>query len=388
MSETTGGRRRSSTKSEGRKSEVNIQPIEYLEWIIRSAWEPQHDLGLSEPQLEVTAGELGLGREDIVINGHNALGYDGLKEHLAERYGVSADNLLCSLGASMANFLLCAVLLEPGDEVVVERPAYEPLVKVPKLFGSTVRRVERPFENGYRLDPSDLRRVLSSKTRLILLTNLHNPSGALLTQEALRELGEMAASVGAYLLVDEIYLEFLFHETPPSAFHLGENFLVTSSLTKVYGLGGLRLGWALCPPELVRRAQELYVSMGVHNPMCAEVFGHLLLSREAVWDRWVGVVRRRVEKNRSLVDQFLARRDDLEWVAPAAGVMVFPRIKGGFSGRQLAALLRERYDTFVIPGHYFEDDRHFRLAFGAHPDILQQGLRHLGSALDELRAGS
>ena len=165
--------------------------------------------------------------------------------------------------------------------------------------------------------------------------------------------------------------------------------MVTNSLTKVYGLGGLRLGWALCPPELVHRAERLYISLGVHNPVCAEVFGHLLLSRSPVWDRWVEEIRRRIDETTPMVNRFLGGRDDLEWVEPAGGVMVFPRIKGGFTGRQLANLLRERYDTFIVPGHYFEDDRHFRLAFGAPLQVLRQGLSHLASALDELaRAGS
>jgi aspartate/methionine/tyrosine aminotransferase len=364
---------------------VKVQPVEYLEWMIRGfPQEPRYDLGLSEPQLETTAGELGLGAEDILITGHNALGYEALREHLARRYGVSPDQVLCSLGASMANFLLCGVLLEPGDEVIVERPAYEALLRVPQFFGAAIRRVERPYEKEYQLDLAGLTETINPRTRLIILTNLHNPSGTLLTEEILREVGRRAAKVGAFVLVDEIYLEFLFERTPASAFHLGENFLITNSLTKVYGLGGLRLGWALCSPQLVRRAQEMYISMGVHNPMCSEVFGHLILSREAVWDRWSEAVRRRIEGNRTTVDRFLAGRDDLEWVDPAAGVMVFPRIRKDFTGSQLTRLLLERYDTFVVPGRYYEDDRHFRMAFGAAPEDLQKGLRNLGQALDEL----
>jgi aspartate/methionine/tyrosine aminotransferase len=144
------------------------------------------------------------------------------------------------------------------------------------------------------------------------------------------------------------------------------------------------VGWALCPPDLVRRAQKLYLTMGVHHPMCAEAFGHLILSRRIIWDRWSSEVRQRINTNRLLVDEFLRGRDDLEWVELAGGVMVFPRIKSDFSATQLADLLRHRYGTFIIPGHFFEDDRHFRLAFGAPAKDLQQGLTHLGSALNEL----
>ncbi len=233
---------------------MKFEGIEYLEWIIGLDWEPEHDLGTSDPQIEISARALGLRTADIVLSGHNALGYDQLREHLARRYLVSPDNVLCSLGASMANYLICGALIEPGDEVVVEKPAYEPLLKVPRFFGATVRRVERRFRNQYSLDPADLRMVLSPKTRLIILSNLHNPSGVLLEEEVLKEVWEMAAAVGAYVLVDEIYMELLFDSTPRSAFHLGETFIVTNSLTKVYGLGGLRLGWALGPQELIRLA--------------------------------------------------------------------------------------------------------------------------------------
>ncbi len=363
--------------------------VEYLDWIIHLDWEPRFDLGTSEPQLEATPEALGLTTGDILVNGHNALGYEQLRELLARRYDVSAENVLLSQGASMAYFLICALLIRPGDEVVVERPAYEPLVKVPQLLGAEVRRLERRFENGYRVDLSDLRALLTGRTRLIILSNLHNPSGTLLDESVLKEVGALADSVGARVLVDEIYLEFLFENTPPSAFHLGGPFIITNSLTKVYGLGGLRIGWALCPPEMVRRAQRLYFTMGVHQPICAEAFGHAVLSRKAVWDRWSEAARGRIVENRPAVDDFISGREDLEWVEPADGLIAFPRLKGSFPSTELAERLRSRFDTFIIPGRFFDDDRHFRLAWGAGPPLLRKGLDHLAEALDELgRDGS
>jgi aspartate/methionine/tyrosine aminotransferase len=358
--------------------------IDYLDWIIHLDWEPRFDLGSSEPHLEATAEALGLSVEDILINGHNALGYDKLKETLARRYDVSAENVLLSQGASMANFLLCAALIRPGDEVVVERPAYEPLFRVPQLLGARVRRVERRFDNGYRLDPADLRAALTGRTRLVILSNLHNPSGALLEESDLREVGQLADAVGARVLVDEIYLEFLFQRTPPSAFHLGGPFVITNSLTKVYGLGGLRIGWALCDADTVRLIQRLYFAMGVHHPFCSEAFGQAILGRREVWDRWAGACRQRIRENRPVVETFIGGREDLRWVAPADGLIGFPRIGGSFSSTELADHLRRRFGTFIIPGRFFDDDRHFRLAWGAEGAVLRQGLSHLATALDEL----
>ena len=361
--------------------------IDYLDWIIHLNWEPIHDLGTSEPQLEAAPERLGLSAGDIVINGHNALGYEKLRDLLARRYDVSAENVLLSQGASMANYLICAALIRPGDEVVVERPAYEPLFRVPQMLGAAVRRVERRFENAYRLDPSDLRAVLTDRTRLVILSNLHNPSGALLEHSVLQEVGRLAESVGARVLIDEIYLEFLFERTPPSAFHLGGPFMVTNSLTKVYGLGGLRIGWALCDPEMVHRLHRLYFTMGVHHPISSEAFGHAILSRQAVWDRWVEACRRRIAENRPAVDAFIGGREDLQWVEPAAGLIAFPRLKDSRFSTELAEMLRCRFNTFIIPGRFFDDDRHFRLAWGAAGPALRKGLDHLATALDELGSG-
>lgn len=358
--------------------------VEYLDWIIHLDREPRFDLGTSEPQLEATPERLGLSASDILINGHNALGYDRLRELLARRYEVPPGSVLLSQGASMANFLLCACLIRPGDEVVVERPAYEPLCRVPRMLGATIRRVERRFENAYRLDPADLRAVLTDRTRLIILSNLHNPSGVLLEESGLREIGELAGSVGARVLIDEIYLEFLFDRTPASAVHLGGPFMITNSLTKVYGLGGLRIGWALCDPDLVGRAQKLFFTMGVHQPICSEALGHAILGRPQVWDRWVQACRRRIVENRPAVDAFISGREDLEWIEPAAGLIAFPRLHGPFSSTELADELYRRFDTFIIPGRFFDDDRHFRLAWGAPGPALQEGLHRLATALDEL----
>jgi len=124
--------------------------------------------------------------------------------------------------------------------------------------------------------------------------------------------------------------------------------------------------------------------MGVHHPVCSEVFGHLILSRQAVWERWSEAVRRRIVKNRPMVDEFFLNREDLEWVEPAGGLIAFPRIRGSWNSTRLAERLRRRFDTFIIPGRFFEDDRHFRLAWGAAEPKLRRGLANLAGALDEL----
>ena len=147
--------------------------------------------------------------DDLEINGPNDDGYPLLLEAIAQRYGVPPECVLTTQGASLANHLVCAALLQPGDEVIVEKPTYEALLDLPLLFRAKVKRLLRRFPEGYRVDGDDLRRLLTEKTKLIFLTNLHNPSGALLSSEELGEIGGLAEKVGAKVAVDEIYLESL-----------------------------------------------------------------------------------------------------------------------------------------------------------------------------------
>src|SRR5262249_19041813 len=158
-----------------------------------------------------------------------------------------------AMGTSMANHLAMAALVSPGDEVLIERPAYEPLVALARYLGAHVTRFERPFESGFAVDPDIVAAALTPRTKLVVLTNLHNPSGAFTDEATLTRVGEAARSVGARVLVDEAYLDAVFDELARTALRLGPTFVVTGSLTKVYGLSGLRCGWILAETSLARQ---------------------------------------------------------------------------------------------------------------------------------------
>ena len=164
--------------------------------------------------------------EELEITGGAGYGYQELQERLAAKAGVSVECVVQSNGTSMANFLAMAGCLEPGDEVLVEQPTYELLLSAAQFLGGRVRRFSRRFEDGFRLDPEEVRRRVTPATRLIVLTNLHNPSGLLMDEGVLREIGEIAQSVGARVLVDEVYLDMAFSRRPSTAFHLGPHFVV------------------------------------------------------------------------------------------------------------------------------------------------------------------
>lgn len=318
--------------------------------------------------------------EDLEINGPSYYGYEPLQKALAAKNEVDPDCVVAANGTSMANFLVLAATLEPGDEVLIEHPTYEILLSAARYLGAEVKRLSRPFADGFRLDPREVERSITLRTPLIVFTNLHNPSSALMDEETLKAVGEIARSVGARVLVDEVYLDAMFERAPRSAFHLGNEFVVTSSLTKVYGLSGLRCGWILAEPELATRIWRLNDLMANIPAHAAERLSCIALANlERIGDR----ARRMLEANRLVLNRFLDERDDLEAHRFAYGTVSFPRLKRG-SVDEVCRLLREKYETTVVPGRFFEMPEHFRVGLGCAPEIFAAGIERLGRALDEL----
>lgn len=354
-----------------------MRKIVYMEWVKLKA-RARYELGGSSVS-PVPLDELPEAREVVAIHDFNLYGYRPLVEGIAMRYDVKPEQVVTTQGTSMANYLAYAAVLRPGDEVLIEKPAYEPLLAVAKLMGARMRRFARPFRNKFQVDLEDLSAKLNRKTRLIVLTNLHNPSGVLLGNDVLRQIGRLARRVGACVLVDEVYLDFLFENRPPAAVHLGENFLVTSSLTKAYGFDGLRCGWVLANRKMAQEIWRLQDFFGVNGAIPAETISAAVFEN---LDRYVERSRRAVEPNRALVDAFMARHAaTLDWVAPDGGPVCFPRLKGAMDGAVFAERLFRDYSTRVIPGRFFERPRHFRLGFGGDREALRRGLANAGKLL-------
>jgi aspartate/methionine/tyrosine aminotransferase len=274
-----------------------------------------------------------------------------------------------------------ATLLEAGDEVLIEHPTYELLISLARYLGADVKRFARLFEKGFRINPEEVERQISPRTRLIVLTNLHNPTSALADDETLKQLGEIARRVGARILVDEVYLDAMFESAPRSAFHLGDEFVTTNSLTKVYGMSGLRCGWALAAPELARKMWRLNDLFGVIPAHAAERLSCVALDN---LEQVAAHARGLLDANRELLNSFFSSRDDLDWIEHRFGTVSFPRLRRA-DVDELCALLRDKYETAVVPGRFFEMPRHLRIGIGCETATLAAGLERLGLALDEAR---
>src|SRR6266516_3342853 len=321
--------------------------------------------------------ELPVDLNKLEINGDNSYGYAPLQEAIAVHHGVDPDCVVEAAGTSMANHLAMAAIIEPGDEVLIEQPAYGPILDVAHYLEAKVKRFPRSEENGWAVDPGEIRRCVTPKTRLIVITNLHNPTSALTPESALRAIGDIARSIGALVLVDEVYLDAVYEGTPRTSFHLGPEFVVTSSLTKVYGVSGLRCGWILVQPELaskMRRLNDLYSATPVYpgELLSVAALKHLNLLRERA--------RRIVEADRKLLRDFLAQQPSVSAVPTDGGTTSVLKLREGNVDTFLERL-KSDFDTSAVPGRFFEMPDHFRIGMGVNTEMFAEGLSRLSRAL-------
>lgn len=317
-------------------------------------------------------------KEDLELT-YGVYGYEPLIEAIAERSSVKSENVVLSFGTSMANHLAIAALIVPGDEVLIEKPVYELIVSAAEYLGANVRFFERRHENKYQIDVEEIKTKITDKTRLVVITNLHNPSSVYTSEETLKQLGEVAGRNGAKVLVDEVYLDTMFEEAPRTSFHLGENFIVTNSLTKTYGLSGLRCGWILADKASAQKMHRLNDLFGSTNVHVAERLSLIALKNLHIFrDR----AKALLNTNRPLLNKFFDSREDLGVVRPVYGTTAFPCLLRTDS-EKFFKLLREKYETSVVPGKFFYAGDHFRIGITCETKTLQSGLQKLGEALDE-----
>lgn len=326
--------------------------------------------------------ELHVRIEELEIDASGSYGYEPLLQAIAARYKVAQQSVVLAMGTSFANYLALAAATEPGDEILLEQPAYDPLLRTAHYLGLQVRRFRRPAEEKFAIDLHDLEHNLSPRTRVIVITNLHNPSGALCTDRELQEIGKLARRTGTFILADEVYRELLFARQPQTAFHIDpERFLITCSLTKAYGLSGLRCGWVLSSPELAQRMwhiHDLHAATLTHPGELLSVIAMQKLEPIAARMKFL------LEANRRLLRAFFDSRNDLDYCWPEHGTVVFPRLLQG-NCETFCHMLREKFETSVAPGRFFDCPDRFRIGVGAETEEVRAGLERLGEALDEWR---
>src|SRR5256885_2655841 len=294
---------------------------EFMHWA-KTRPKVKYDLALSGV-LNLPFPELDVKLSELELHGDNAYGYRPLVEAIAAHRQVAPENVVTiSGGTSMANHLAMAALLEHGDEVLIEKPTYDPLLAIAEYLGAKIKRFPRRFEDGFKIDIVELEKQITPGTRVIVLTNLHNPSSELVEEATLRRIGELARDVGARVLVDEVYLEAMFENSPGPAVSLGPEFVVTSSLTKGYGLSGLRCGWILAEAELAEKIRRLDDIFAASAP---NVLERLSVSALTQLPKIAARAKSMLETNRQTLQNFFKTRNVVDVVPTKFGTTSFPR---------------------------------------------------------------
>jgi aspartate/methionine/tyrosine aminotransferase len=294
--------------------------------------------------------------------------------------------VLVSDGTSLANFNVLAALAGPGDGVLVETPAYAALRSIPRFLGARVDPLPRRPEEDWipRLDAVERRAGDRSlpPLRAVVLSRLHNPTGADLPAAFLRELAALAERHDFHALFDEVYLDFL--PDAAGAHSFSPRFLSTSSLTKVYGFGGLRVGWVLGDPATLAPIKELSFYLAVDGAAAAQATAVRVLAERP---RFLERARAVAERGRKIVGEWAGGRPDVRWSRPAGGLVAFLELPAVADTRAFAAGLRLRQGVNVAEGEHFGMPGWIRVCHGGPPEILREGLRRIGDALDEQAAG-
>ncbi|HET7697002.1 MAG TPA: aminotransferase class I/II-fold pyridoxal phosphate-dependent enzyme [Vicinamibacterales bacterium] len=357
-------------------------------WENRVAWNLSesgvHPLRVSEllrtpeNQAAVLALELGYPQTNGTIE---------LRELIAAMYpGATHDHVEVTNGGSEANCIVLMRLVSPGDEIVFLSPNYLQARGLAQALGATVRSW-RLRETGsgeaarWAPDLDELRALVSPKTRAILICNPNNPTGARLTAAELEEIGRLAAGVGAWVVSDEIYrgAERIADDTP-TMWGRYERVVVTSGLSKAYGLPGLRIGWAVAPPALIDELWAVHDYTTIAPGGINDRLARIALEperRAALLARTRGIIR----TNYPLVRRWLERQDGLTHLAPEAGAIVFVRHDSPRPSSQLTERLREERSVLIVPGDYFGMDGYLRIGFGADPAYLESALTLVGEFL-------
>lgn len=346
---------------------------------------------LSESSIrDRTLAELGIAIADLTLFYGSHRGDDRLRQLIAESSGgVSADDVLVTAGAAGALFIVATSLLDRGDHLVVVRPNYATNIETPRAIGCEITYVDLAFADRFRLDVDAVAAAIRPNTRLISVTCPHNPTGTVMAAAALERLVALAERHGCRLLVDETYRDMTYGTLLPVAARLSPSAISVSSMSKSYGVPGIRIGW------LITRDARLYETLlaakeqiGICGSVVDEAIAARVLERR---EALMAETRARIATRFGIVKAWVESETLVEWVEPAGGVVCLPRL-AGLAGRDMNAFHRRLladHGTYVGPGHWFEVPPEFiRVGFDWPTESeLRNGLAGISAAMHAVAAG-
>ena len=331
--------------------------------------------------------DLRLNLDDTLLCYGDHVGHAGLRDIIAQQSeALRAEDVLVTAGASAALFIIATSLLDKGDHIIVVRPNYATNIETPRAIGCDISYMELTFENKFRLDIDELEAMIRPETKYVSLTCPHNPTGTMLDETELQRIIDIVAEKRCLLLFDETYREMTFGKMLPVAAALSPRVISVSSLSKTYGLPGIRIGWLVCrDKDLMRLVLCAKEQIGICGSVVDEVIGFEALSQR---DLWLPEINRFIREAFNIVKEWLASESLVEWIDPRGSWVCFPRIKGDvpLDIDEFYRCLNDKYGTFVGPGHWFERSRrHFRIGYAwPKTEELKHGLMGISHALRDI----
>jgi len=332
--------------------------------------------------------DLGIEIGDMVLFYGDHLGNDAFRELIAAQSGgagggMGRDDVLVTAGAAQALFIIATSLLDKGDHLVVIRPNYATNIETPRAIEADVSYLDLTFEDGFRIDPDKLMALVTPRTRYVSITLPHNPTGVTMSEADLRSVVGRVEAAGCRLLVDETYREMTFGDPLPVAAALSDCAISVSSLSKTYGIPGIRSGWLVCRD---RELMATFLAAKEQIGICGSVVDEEIAARAfAQRDTWLPEIHAFIRRQFEVVSSWMAGEELMEWVEPRGGCVCFPRIKLDVpvDVDEFYRALNDRHGAYVGPGHWFEQSRrHMRVGYGwPLPDELEGGLAAISSSL-------
>jgi len=367
---------------------MKIEPFEMER--MQSTWENLVEMDLSESGVRPVSlrelMEMGLDIESILAM---PLGYSQsngtipLRESLAAQYfGATPDHIEVTNGTSEANFLLALTLLREGDEVAFEVPNYMQFGGLPNSYGARVRTFRLRLEQDWEPDWDEFDHAVTGKTKAVYLTNPNNPTGSVLSEEAMHRIVKRCDEVGAYLIADEVYLGAeIYCQRTRSFWGMSERVIVTSGLSKAYGIPGVRIGWIVGPPALVAECWSQHDYITISPNKISDAVARVAVepaNREKLYAR----TRAILQENLPIVREWVAGFNGfLGFREPRAGALCLVRYNAKSPSYPLCERIRMNHSVLIVPGVHLGLEGYLRIWLGGKPDFLKEGLRRVSIEL-------
>lgn len=369
---------------------MRLRPFEMERW--QSTWENRVDYNLSESGVHpMTVGEVQalIGDDDLssirLVYGQSN-GTDELRERIAALYpGATEANIVATSGSAEANFVAAWELIEPGAPVVMLLPTYMQTHGLAEAFGAQLREVWLREDRAWQPDAAEIEEAAGNDARLIIVTNPSNPTGAVLSEEARAAVVRAAERSGAWILSDEVYAGAELSGPPtPSLWGEAERVVCTGSLSKAYGLPGLRVGWAVAPAEVAERLWSRSDYTTIAPATMSDHLARVALHPDAR-SKILARTREILRENLPVVQRWLDEMGRFSLHPPAAGAIAYARYEDGPEPDELAERLRVEESVLIVPGSHFGMGRYVRIGYGIPRQELEEAFERLAALFERVR---